>query len=268
MSTEQKELLIQSHDETKQIVINDEVLQYAAFISARKKYWTSDLDKLLRKWQRQISRRREGHKAGERRYKTVYLSLGIPSVILAAIISAAVFGTFKNCECTENCYTDEWVRIISGVIALLSAILTAVISFIDAGGTREKHKNSADTYDQLSHQIDSILQTSSILRGDPTTVVEGIRTGFDNAVKDSPYIDSNYETTLTYKIKSPAVVRKHKREVSANTSSHEEIVNIPQQDIAVFDMKRVSFDKGLLKSLNFELGRLNTPGEEDSEEKD
>ena len=252
-----------------QIYINDEVLQYAAFISSRKKYWTPDLDRLLRKWQRQLSLRQHGHKEGEAKYKIIYLSLGIPGIILAAIISAAIFGTFQDCACQEVC-NSEWVRVASGIVALLSAILTAVSSFVDAGSIREKHKSSADSYGELSHKIETVLRTPIILRGDPLAVIEETRTSFDSTVKDSPYIPPIYETTLPTH-NSPIPERKaekvHKRE-----ESKEEIIDIPnvQQELAInFDIRKLSFDPSLVKSLNFELNRLNTVDEgDDGEETD
>jgi len=249
-----------------QIYINDEVLQYAAFISSRKKYWTADLDRLLRKWQRQLSLRQHGHKEGEAKYKVIYLSLGIPAIILAAIISAAIFGTFQDCSCEEEC-NSEWVRVASGIVALLSAILTAVSSFVDAGGIREKHKSSADSYGELSHKIETVLRTPIILRGDPLAVIEETRTSFDSTVKDSPYIPPIYETTLPTH-NSPMPERKaektHKRE-----ESKEELIDIPnvQQELAInFDVRRLSFDPSLVKSLNFELNRLNTVDTEKDDE--
>jgi len=202
------------------------------------------------------------------RYKGIYFGLGIPATILGAIISAAVFGTFKNCDCTTTCYTDEWVRIFSGIVALLSAVLTAVISFIDAGGMREKHKGAADSYDQLAHQIDSILRTPTILRGDPTTVVQEIRTSFDNVVKDSPYIPSEYEATLTY-IRGDGKKRVANPGSKKEPSSNDEIlVEIPPAEMSMFDVGKLKFDESLLKSLRFELSRLNSDdkkSESDSE---
>lgn len=241
------------------IHVDDEVLQYAAFLSARSKFWTTQYDKLLRKWQKQIDLRRKGHKEEERKYKTIYMTLGIPSAILGGVISAAVFGTFKNCDCTEVCYTDEVVRIISGIIALLSAILASVISFVDAGGTREKHKSSADTYDQLSHQIETLLRTDKLLRGDPNNVIQEIRTNFDNATKESPTIPNIYETQLTT-YTTPSVKRKEK--------SEEEIIEIPTKEYKYEKGKRVEFDQSIIKSLSFEMRRLNSDDENREEDDD
>lgn len=268
--------------------ISDEIIQYAAFISSRQKYWTPDLDDLLRKWQKQIAMRQRGHQQGERKYKNIYMGLGIPSIILAAIISAAVFGTFKNCDCVGStnitifsdtgCSTDEWIRIISGIIALLSAVLTAVISFVDAGGVKEKHKSIADTYNQLSHQIDTILQTPVILRGDPIAVVQDVRTTFDNTVKDSPYIPPIYETTLTKLSTDLSSVTTDPPNFSKETAKSERTLHVPERTLSVPEKltlqqpfnfighKRMSFDDSILRSLNFELARLNNiDAPEDSE---
>lgn len=187
------------------------------------------------------------------------MTLGIPSAILGGVISAAVFGTFKNCDCTEVCYTDEVVRIISGIIALLSAILASVISFVDAGGTREKHKSSADTYDQLSHQIETLLRTDKLLRGDPNNVIQEIRTNFDNATKESPTIPNIYETQLTT-YTTPSVKRKEK--------SEEEIIEIPTKEYKYEKGKRVEFDQSIIKSLSFEMRRLNSDDENREEDDD
>jgi hypothetical protein len=251
--------------DTDTIHINDEVMQYAIFIAARKKYWTQTFDDLLLEWQTQISQRKKGHKEGEQKYKNIYFGLGIPCTILTAIISASIFGTFSSdCSNATTSTTDEWLRILSGVIALLSAVLMGVNSYVDPGGVREKHKSSADTYDEISHKIDTILRTPVILRGDPITVIDDIRTSFDTAAKDGPFIPEEYEATLKQvhlkediaKVDAPP---KHK----ASTHDDKEVIDIPIN----FDIhQRLSFDHSLLRSLNFELGRLNQEtGREDTD---
>lgn len=202
-------------------------LYQARLLLSRTKLWTPNLQKLLRTWNDQISKRRDGHKYGEQKYNRIYYGLGIPISILNAIITTAIlttnfsgitagnitassslasslgttFADFSNTTVpSSSMATNNWiVQLIGGIIGIAVTVLTALMTYLDAGGTRQKHKNASDTYQALSHQIDAILQMPATLRGDPVIIVQDIRNKFDGAAKDSPSIPSEFETSLKYK---------------------------------------------------------------------
>ena len=236
--------------------ITDEVLQYASLIASRKKYWTNDLDDLFRRWQKQLFTRQIGHTKAERRYNKIYYILGIPTTILTSVVSTGILATFRNCDtCSSNasnstttdsslCANDEWIRLFIGLVGLIATVLTACMTYLDAGGQREKHKNAVDSYSGLSRQIDATLRTSSILRGDPLATINEVQTKFDGIVKDSPSISSEYKVELLDILRS-----------GGDSSTGEKVV-LPMMETS----PRFSFDRGLVNALDFELKRLNSSG--------
>jgi hypothetical protein len=179
-----------------------EELAQARIIAARSKFWTPDVEKLLRKWKRQIIERQFIHKKGERLDHVMYYIFGIPTSILLGIVSAGVIATFQNCDTCDQgdkCSSDEWIRLVIGFIGIISTVLSAITTFLDFGGKREKHKTAIDDYDNIIRKIDSILQTSIVARGDPIVIISEIRNMYDEIGKNSPIMPSSYYKNLEYK---------------------------------------------------------------------
>jgi hypothetical protein len=266
-----------------------EILEYASLLVSRKKYWTLDLDRLLRKWRGQISTRQIGHKMEQVKYKKIYYGLGLPVAILAAIISTAILSTFRNCDVSAcvslslnvsisssgDCASDEWVRLATGIVGVLSVVLSAANTFIDAGGNREKHKGAVDSYSELSHKIELLLKTPIILRGDPIATIQDVRGSFDSIVKDSPSIDAVYKTTLKYRTKkergnsSPTVIsiaRASRVEEKEPPIGADEISIDFDPDVVMPESHSIKFDKGMMNALSFEIKRLNASNDSAPEE--
>jgi hypothetical protein len=86
-------------------------------------------------------------------------------------------------------------------------------------------------------------------------VIQEIRSNFDNATKESPSIPSIYETQLTYT--SPSVKRKER-------STEEEVIEIPTAEYKYEKGKKVEFDQSIIRSLSFEMRRLNSEDEQNT----
>lgn len=204
----------------------------------RSKLWTHDLDKLLRRWRRQIGIRRKSHYDVARNFSKKHYWFGLPTIIITTLASTGTLSTFENCErtyipCTENewveraiqfgvnfdiitqvvngtlslemnyhdnpdCKRDELIRIIIGVISLFGVILSALMTFINYQESANEHKTSGDNYDSLYGKIDSLLIIPGPLRGDPVTCLTDIRSSYDELVKKSPPLNKDHEVELSY----------------------------------------------------------------------
>lgn len=183
----------------------EEVYQ-ARLIVARQKFWTPEIEKLLRRWRRQINLRHAEHKIAEHKYSRRYYLLGVPASILSTIVASGVLTTFKNCnECTvgcipaatSQCASDEWVRLVMGLVGVAAIVFTCMSLFMNYGDASSNSKNASDNFEDLTREIDSILDTPVSARGDPIATLQSIRAKFDDVSKKSPSISS--EMYLEYR---------------------------------------------------------------------
>lgn len=186
--------------------ISPEILTQARNIVARTKLWTSDIEKLLRRWRKQINGLHSKHKEASSKYSRLYYLIGVPTTILSTIVSSGVLTTFQNCNvCTTDCSVnassscagDEYIRLAMGILGVLSVILTAIMIFLNYGASSADHKTASDEYGQLVREIDAIVEAPIIARGDAIISLHQIRTKFDDIVKKSPSLQS--EISLEYK---------------------------------------------------------------------
>lgn len=198
--------------DTDEFINEDAEVQYQAkLIVARKKFWTKDTEKLLRKWKTQIRQRYMGHKLSEKKYGNIFYGIGLPMTVMAAISGSGVLATFQNCNsvlnaCSEvnstfitgDCSKDEYIRLVMGLVGIISGALAALFLFIDAGGARKDHKDSASDCDALSRDIEEILIQPIVQRGDPIAQLQRIRNKFDIIVQNSPSIPQEYQKNLEY----------------------------------------------------------------------
>jgi len=209
-----------------------EILNQARIITERLKYWTPDIEKLLRRWRKQINNRHFEHKEAERKYTKFYYLLGVPTTILSTIVSSGVLTTFQNCNlCTEQCSidastlcaSDEYIRLAMGIIGIISVVLTAVMIFLNYGAASVDNKNASADYGELVREIDSIVETPILARTDPIVSLHQIRTKFDDIAKNSPSLNS--PVSLEYKnfkkekssLGSPGVQRQKSKMPNASS---------------------------------------------------
>mgnify|MGYP003554141236 CR=1 FL=1 len=181
----------------------EDELYHAKLISMRNKFWTPELEKLFRKWRKQIGKKQQAHKLYCRKYMKRHYIIGVPATLLSAVVSAGVFITFRNClEGELGCYpiADMIIRLISGIISLFSMVLSALFVFLGYQATAEQHKNAADSYEALLRDIDSTLKMPISFRGDPINTLQRFRDNFDDLAKNSPSLPSEYDIDLLYNV--------------------------------------------------------------------
>lgn len=185
--------------------MTEEELYQAKLLVARSKFWTPEIEKLLRRWRKQVNVRSAEHKEAEKKYSRRYYLLGGPATVLSTVVASGILTTFKNCnicvaECnpaaTSACASDEYVRITMGILGVISLALTALALFFNYGEASNENKSAANDYEKLVRKIDSILETPVSARGDPIAALQEIRSIFDDISKNSP--SSVSKTSLGY----------------------------------------------------------------------
>lgn len=194
------------------------------YLLLRTKLWTPELDKLLRKWKKQINKREKGHMTLSRKYNRRHYILGIPATIFSALIATGVLATFRNCdpEKDDQCDTDQWVRFTVGMASLISTGVTALQTFMNYQSESEKHKSAADDYGSLERTIDTMLLVPGEIRGDPIASLQNIRSQYDDLVRRTPPLPESFDTELKYEMITP-------ESLSNSIKVHQEEKNTPKK---------------------------------------
>ncbi len=196
-------------------------------VLARSRLWTPALDKLLRRWKRQISKRQQGHARQGRKYGRRHYIIGIPATLLEAVVTVGVLSTFRNCnDCDDlksvRCKSDQWIRLSIGLLGIIAVSLSALQTFMNYQESSEKHKNAASEFENLYRVIETLLQVPGSVRGDPISTLHSLRDQYTTLVRSSPQLPKEYSVDLTYTFsggpKPPRPGQIHVEEPSAKVS--------------------------------------------------
>lgn len=90
------------------------------------------------------------HYRAAEHYEKYYLIVGIPAVLISAVVATAVFATLSK-------YRNTIIQIATGVIALMAVIFTTLQTFLKFGDRAEKHKIAGAKYHNIRRKIDMFL---------------------------------------------------------------------------------------------------------------
>lgn len=171
---------------------------------ARSKLWTPDLDRLLRRWKDQISKRQIGHTHQARKFSRRHYILGIPTTLIGAIVCTGILATFRKCSsCADlnstRCEIDQWIRLIAGIIGLVSAALAALMTFMNYQDIAGDHKDASTGFENLHRVIETLLQVPGSVRGDPVATLHNLRDQYTTLVRNSPQLPKKYDVNLSYR---------------------------------------------------------------------
>jgi hypothetical protein len=133
---------------------------------------------LLTKWNRMIVRLQIEHEISARDFEKFSWKLGIPCVMLSAIVSASVFGSISDSS-------PVWLQYVAGVLSLLTLVLSSVQTFLNFDTRAAGHKDTAEKLGAISREIqDEIASGKDEAILGP--IVFDIRKRIDSILLDAP----------------------------------------------------------------------------------
>jgi len=181
------------------------------FLHDRSKLWTPSIEKLLRKWRKQICIRQKGHLKEERVCLKKYQLISLPSILISSVVSTAIFSTFEDCPpvtidengagVSPNTCEKKWIRLTSGILNMIGVAFLGINSFFNFQEKASKHKTSSDAYNELLRLIDSTLGTPTQFRGDAVAILQHIKSRYDDIIKQSESLSEDSNAELEYMIK-------------------------------------------------------------------
>lgn len=106
---------------------------------------------LLHKWYKRIRIAQAGHYQDAGRLKRLHLLLGIPVVVLSAIVGTGVFASLAE----EN-LSVSW-RIMLGLTSILAAALASLQTFLNYAEQSARHLDAATKLSALKKEIEANL---------------------------------------------------------------------------------------------------------------
>jgi hypothetical protein len=149
---------------------------------ARQTRWTSEQSKLLADWGHRANAAQHAHYFLAARLKRSNLWLGIPTVVLSAVVGTSLFATLAQ----EGGSFPLTLRVVIGTLSVLAAVLAALQTFLRFSERSEKHVVAGDWYAAIARHIDELLAFPSERRGDPKDVLDTIRKEMNKASQSYP----------------------------------------------------------------------------------
>ena len=133
---------------------------------------------LLGKWNRMIVRVQIEHEISARDFEKFSWKLGIPCVVLSAVVSASVFGSIKASNLV-------WLQWTAGLVSLLTLVLTSVQTFLNFDVRANAHKDTAGKLGAIAREIQDEI-TSGKDDAALAVVATDIRKRLDAILLDAP----------------------------------------------------------------------------------
>lgn len=109
-----------------------------------------DVDILTKRW---IKRARESqfahYEAGDRLVRR-HRSIGVPAIVISTIVSLSVFGTL------EKMGGGEWLKYLAIAFSLLSAVLSALQTYMKYAERGEAHRSVAAGYGAIRRRLELV----------------------------------------------------------------------------------------------------------------
>ncbi|HSD48490.1 MAG TPA: SLATT domain-containing protein [Actinomycetota bacterium] len=165
--------------------------------------WTSDQSKLLSEWGHRAAAAQHAHYVLAARLRRSNLWLGIPTVVISAVVGTSLFATLAQ----EGADIPNALRAIVGTLSVLAAILAALQTFLRFAERSERHVVAGDWYAAIARRIDELAVMPPEQRGDPREVLDGIRKELNKASQSYPEIGEKLWHTMgkAYGVAQPPI---------------------------------------------------------------
>jgi len=137
-----------------------------------------DRRELLGKWNRMIVRVQIEHEISARDFEKFSWKLGIPCVVLSAVVSASVFSTIKATDLV-------WLQWTAGVISILTLVLSSVQTFLNFDVRAAAHRATAGKLGAIAREVQDEIASDKDEAG-LAPVVSDIRKRLDAILVDAP----------------------------------------------------------------------------------
>ena len=142
----------------------------------------SDVEQLLRFWLIHAHKGRERHDRAARRCDRIRLWLGGCATVFSAVVGTSVFAALSEKPPSSK------VQILVALVAILSAILTGLGSYLNLSERVEKHRFAGVRYKEAIRDLERILSVSVSGLSNTDQSVTQIQDRFDQLEESAPVV--------------------------------------------------------------------------------
>ena len=158
-------------------------------------------NELLRGWLLHAHKGRDRHDVAARRCDRQRYLIGIPATVAAAVVGTSTFAALQGSP-------TRVVQVLVGVLAIVSAILSSLQSFLDLGARAERHRIASVKYKTVirrmeqmgigtiqdlaldSPVLDELRQTLDALEEEMPVVAPSVYDHVEAKYRDRDFVDS------------------------------------------------------------------------------
>lgn len=156
--------------------------------------WEASIEGLLQKYSDESQTREALHRLSYYRYKRLTTYFNLPIIVLSALSGSFQF--------LSKGYPSVEKHIVTGTasLSILTAIISAVSSYLKLGESKSKHEQSANAWLLFHNEVKHQLSLRRDLRHEPTEFLQNCKTQYDRLFELSPICSSRMITIVKKKI--------------------------------------------------------------------
>lgn len=143
-----------------------------------------ELEAVLGSWYRRARESQFAHYHAANHYAASSRWLGIPSVLLSAVVGTALFATLQHNGIPPT------LQVGAGLIALTAAALSTLQTFLGYDERAAKHRAAAAAYGAVRREIEQHQVLRPRSRADADSLIDTVRHHLDDVSASSPDISS------------------------------------------------------------------------------
>ena len=163
--------------------------------------WLPGERDLLEEWAVRVTAAQHAHYYLMTRLRRRTLWMGIPVVVLTALVGTSLFATLSS----STNRVPAALRVTIGAVSVLASVLAALQTFLKFSERAEKHGLVADWFSAVRRDIDQMRATPEQDRGDPHEVLNDVRKEINKIVQNAPEIGEKvwHQFAVKYGAKEP-----------------------------------------------------------------
>jgi len=142
--------------------------------------WSKAVMQRLFDWECRCAASEEVHFDVAEQLSRRNLFLGIPVVVLSAIVGTSIFASVSSDGVPVG------IRIAAGTVSLIAGALASIQTFLRFGARAEQHRVAAERWAAVKREIEKVRALPAEQVGDANELLDDIKTRMDQAADKAP----------------------------------------------------------------------------------
>jgi hypothetical protein len=143
-----------------------------------------DMPGLLARWKKRLRESQFSHYAAAEHFSRRNTALGVPVVVLSAIVGSSVVATAQ-----QQWPWPPWAQVLLGCLSLIAGVIAALQTWFGLAEKAEKHRVAAARYGAVRRHAEQTLATLDTLEGaELIETVAAIRAKIDALAVEAPNV--------------------------------------------------------------------------------